>query len=264
MQTSKQEHDLHPCSRCLVPNEEEAATIPTFRGEWDEEGVYVYQAYGHEIANWAIQHQRLGGPSWKPTRMTWIKPSFAWMLYRSGYGTKPGQTRVLKIKLSHATMADLLRNCTLSHGNVTGSPRKSKPNGNAVLLRGSGRVQWDPERDLFQSSTKGRCEPRRMLRKRAIQIGLAGGLSEFYVNQILSVEDVTNLAHQVKVIHGLKNDNDVATGMELLKPNLPVERPYIPLLSEPELRDLAMLPGKAADMVKQIGMGSGNKKNLIN
>ena len=30
--------------------------------------------------------------------MTWIKPSFAWMLYRCGYGRKHAQSRVLKLK----------------------------------------------------------------------------------------------------------------------------------------------------------------------
>ena len=47
--------------------------------------------------------------------MTWIKPSFAWMLYRSGYGKKPGQERVLRIKLSHETVSKLLSQCKLSH-----------------------------------------------------------------------------------------------------------------------------------------------------
>ena len=56
---------------------------------------------------------RLGGPNpppvWNPTRMTWIKPSFAWVLYRSGYGRKHNQTRVLKMKLSHDTVEGTLK-----------------------------------------------------------------------------------------------------------------------------------------------------------
>ena len=32
-----------------------------FFGEFDEEGVYFYQAYNNEIADWAIEHQRFGG-----------------------------------------------------------------------------------------------------------------------------------------------------------------------------------------------------------
>jgi hypothetical protein len=82
------------------------------------------------------------------TRMTWIKPSFAWMLYRAGYGRKTGQTRILKLKLPHAAVAELLSACECKHG---GGGSK-------------GRVQWDPSRDLMSSDGKGNAtEPRRML-----------------------------------------------------------------------------------------------------
>ena len=79
--------------------------VQTIEAEYDEEGVYFYQAYNDSIASWALEHQRFGGPEYKPERMTWIKPNFAWMLYRSGYGRKVNQNRVLKIKLSHKTVA---------------------------------------------------------------------------------------------------------------------------------------------------------------
>merc|ERR1712194_573661 len=36
--------------------------MPEFRGEWDAEGVFVYQAYCDEIADWALENQRFGGP----------------------------------------------------------------------------------------------------------------------------------------------------------------------------------------------------------
>merc|ERR1719353_2039225 len=76
-------------------------TRHTFIGEWDSEGVFFYQAFNDRIADWAVEHQCFGGPDFNPTRMTWIKPSFAWVLHRSGYGRKPGQNRVLKVKLLH-------------------------------------------------------------------------------------------------------------------------------------------------------------------
>ena len=75
------------------------------QAEYDEEGVYFYQAFNDAIADWALEHQSLGGPLYKPERMTWIKSSFAWMLYRSGYASKHNQNRILKIKLSHETVA---------------------------------------------------------------------------------------------------------------------------------------------------------------
>jgi len=35
--------------------------VQVFEGEWDSEGVWFYQAYNDEIANWALQHQKVGG-----------------------------------------------------------------------------------------------------------------------------------------------------------------------------------------------------------
>jgi hypothetical protein len=40
--------------------------------------------------------------------MTWIKPSFGWMLYRSGYATKHRQESILKIKLTHQGFQEIL------------------------------------------------------------------------------------------------------------------------------------------------------------
>ena len=66
--------------------------------QYDAESVVVYQAYRDDIADWAVQHQAFGGP-WSFTRMSWIKPNFLWMMYRSGWATKPGQERVLAVWL---------------------------------------------------------------------------------------------------------------------------------------------------------------------
>eukprot|EP00937_MAST-01D_sp_MAST-1D-sp2_P005095 g5095.t1 len=150
-----------------------------FRGEWDAEGVWVYQAFCPEIADYAVEHQRFGGPRFNPTRMTWIKPSFAWMLYRAGYGRKPGQERILRIKLPHAVVASLLSRCVCKHG---GGGTK-------------GRVQWDPSRDMMTPEDNGRA-PRKMLRERAIQIGLSQELSQAYVAGTTQICDVTELAHR--------------------------------------------------------------------
>ena len=224
-----------------------------FRAEYDDEGVYFYQAYCDEIADHALLHGRLGGPSWGSSRMTWIKPSFAWMLYRSGYGRKPGQNRVLKIKLSHAAVADILRRCTLaataSDRRRTAKSRSSDFDRDEVAEEpqefsaseifagrcrgpGSGRVQWDPERDLY--AREGR-EPRKLLRDRAIQIGVSGAVSEFYVEQTLSVEEVTDLAREIGEAHGQwaktrKTESEVKEAVALLERRglLPVERGYVP------------------------------------
>lgn len=87
-----------------------------FTAEWDEEGVFFYQAFNDEIADYAIENQRFGGPKFNPERMTWIKPSFAWVLYRSGYASKHKQNRILKVKLPHEAVAALLSKCKCREG----------------------------------------------------------------------------------------------------------------------------------------------------
>ena len=33
----------------------------TTLAQWDEEGVYVYQAFNNEIADWALENGKFGG-----------------------------------------------------------------------------------------------------------------------------------------------------------------------------------------------------------
>jgi hypothetical protein len=208
-----------------------------FRGEWDEEGVFVYQAFNESIAAWAVEHQRFGGPLFKAKRMTWIKPSFSWILYRSGYAQKHNQERILKIKLSHATLAQILSQCQCKHGG-----------GGSI-----GRVQWDPARDLMTPEGKGkRVLPRKMLRERAIQIGMKDSLSEYYVGNTLSIEDVTGLALKVYEAHQAPHSG---LAMEALERLLPRERGYLPACPVEVLCRLALLPGEAAEEVEKLGRG---------
>ena len=65
---------------------------------FDEQTIRVYQAYNNTIADEAIKIGTFGD-SFKLSRMTWIKPSFLWMMYRSGWGEKEGQNRILAIDM---------------------------------------------------------------------------------------------------------------------------------------------------------------------
>lgn len=209
----------------------QAAGAPgVFVGDWDADGVWFYQAYKGSIADWALEHQRFGGPEFKPRRMTWIKPSFAWMLYRAGYGHKHNQERILKIKVPHLAVAQLLSRCRCKHGGG-GS---------------NGRVQWDPARDLFSGGAKGK-EPREM-GGRAIQIGLKGPFSEFYVRSVVEIQDVTELAHRVGEAH-----KAARTAIDALRPELPDERHYMPCCTDEVLVRLLMLPGAAPEKYKSRG-----------
>jgi hypothetical protein len=73
------------------------------RALFDDETIAVYQAYAPEIAEPALAAGTFV-PPFGLNRMTWIKPSFLWMAYRSGWATKPGQTRVLRIHLKRCSI----------------------------------------------------------------------------------------------------------------------------------------------------------------
>ncbi|KAI4119456.1 MAG: hypothetical protein LQ338_007268 [Usnochroma carphineum] len=56
------------------------------RAKYDNETITVYQAYSAAIAIPAVKDQKLNAsPAFKPDRMTWIKPSWAWMIV-TGHG----------------------------------------------------------------------------------------------------------------------------------------------------------------------------------
>ena len=66
------------------------------RAVYGEHTIRVYQAYSDPIADAALAHGTFVSPPFKMERMTWIKPSFLWMMYRAGWGLKDeGQKRIL-------------------------------------------------------------------------------------------------------------------------------------------------------------------------
>ena len=169
--------------------------------------ITVYQAYPPEIGLPAAREGRFPA-GWKRDRMTWIKPSFLWMMYRCGWGMKEGQETVLAVEISRDGFAWALRNACLSHY----SPGLHADQGDwkRRLRRSPARVQWDPERDL-------RLQP---LPYRSLQLGLSGEAVERYADEwIVSIKEVTPLAHE---IHALVRAGDLASAAELL----PRERPY--------------------------------------
>ena len=55
------------------------------RADYDERSIIVYQAYREEIALSALARQHFV-PPFSLNRMTWIKPSFLWIMERSNWG----------------------------------------------------------------------------------------------------------------------------------------------------------------------------------
>lgn len=179
------------------------------RAVYDDETVRVYQAYSDEIADAALRHGTFVSPPFRRERMTWIKPSFLWMMYRAGWGDKDaGQKRILAVDISRAGFEWALSNSSLSH--YVAATGLSYDAWRAQLDERPVRIQWDPERDLHLSP----------LPHRAIQIGLRGEAVGRYVEGwIRKVSDITSLAHQVRDA-ALLGDLQQAAGL------LPVEKPY--------------------------------------
>src|SRR6266542_1377129 len=156
------------------------------RAAYSDRTVRVYQAYRPEIALPALKAGQFV-PPFSMNRMTWIKPSFNWMMYRSGYANKPGQEVVLGISITREGFEWALKNAVLS--NFTPAIHASPEKWQSLLTARPVRIQWDPERDW-------RLQPIGGLR--AIQIGLSGEAVERYVNQwVVRIEDVTPVARMV-------------------------------------------------------------------
>lgn len=184
--------------------------IPTrqIRAVYDDKTIRVYQAYSDAIADSALKHGIFKSPPFKMERMTWIKPSFLWMMYRSGWGKKDsGQNRILAIDIAREGFEWALEHSLLSHEakNYTDKEEWLKIKKAAPV-----RIQWDPERGLHLSP----------LEHRAIQIGLTNEAVALYVNEwVQKITEVTSLAEEVR---SLVDKND----LEAAKNLLPIEIEY--------------------------------------
>lgn len=146
----------------------------------DEDSVIVYQAYRLSIGRYAAQHGHFGGGGFSMTRMTWVKPNFLWMMYRSGWGTKEGQEVTLAIRLAKKAFDEILCSAVYSsfESNVYGTHDEWK----RAVATSNVRLQWDPDHDPMG-------EP---LERRAIQLGLRGPVVEKYAREwILGIEDIS-------------------------------------------------------------------------
>lgn len=168
------------------------------RAQFDDDSVTVYQAYRPEIADPAVAAGTFVEP-FSRSRMTWVKPSFLWMMYRCGWATKPGQERVLAVHLTRAGFEEALSQAVISHFDP--AFHADAQAWRAELTGSQVRLQWDPERRPDGSG----------LPYRSLQLGLSGTAVESYVDRwILGITDITpNLAA-------------IQAGSQ----PLPVERPY--------------------------------------
>ncbi|GAA4413772.1 DUF4291 domain-containing protein [Actinokineospora soli] len=174
------------------------------RAVFDDRTITVYQAYSPAIADAALAAGTFV-PPFKRERMTWIKPSFLWMMYRCGYATKPGQERVLAIRITREGFQWALdHSCPSSPGDLDHAEWKRRLRTSPV------RVQWDPERGLKHQA----------LPHRSLQVGLSGEAVDHYVDRwIVDLADVTSLARSI-------GEAVRAGDLAAAEAALPPERPY--------------------------------------
>jgi hypothetical protein len=171
-----------------------SAPYRQIRADFDRDTIVVYQAYRPEIADAAVAAQRFV-PPFSLGRMTWMKPSFLWMMERCGWATKPQQERVLAVRITRQGFEEALAAAKLSSGDTTGAP---------VV------VQWDPERSLRGAK----------LDYRSIQIGLGRAIVDRYVSEwTTSIRDLTPLVVRMRELRA-------AGEWEHCKRLLPREAPY--------------------------------------
>ncbi|KAH8676211.1 hypothetical protein BX600DRAFT_454549 [Xylariales sp. PMI_506] len=196
------------------------------RAQYDEETVTVYQAYNQEIASQAVAFQKLNAsPLFRPNRMTWVKPSWCWMMYRAGYSYKDrNQERILALKMKKEDFFRLLEKATLATSGHGAQITKKTPGmastrdaaaeaGPETAKSAAVKVQWDPERS-----------PRlERLEYRSIQIGIPVALqTEWIESQIASIEDVTERARGLKKI--LEQEPQISDHDLLERGYIPEER----------------------------------------
>jgi hypothetical protein len=146
--------------------------------QFDAGSVVVYQAYRPEIGHFAARHGYFGS-GFSLSRMSWVKPNFLWMMYRSGWGTKGGQEVTLAVRLRRDAFDGILSlavHSTFAPG-VYGTYEAWK---RAVAVSDV-RLQWDPDHGPSGSP----------LERRAIQLGLRGDvLAKYTKDWLLGVEEL--------------------------------------------------------------------------
>lgn len=148
----------------------------------DADTVVVYQAYRSSIGAAAAADGRLGGGGFSMSRMSWIKPNFLWMMFRSGWGTKPEQEVTLAVRLTRAGFEEILAGAVASSFGASGFA--TEPEWQTALQRSSVRLQWDPDHGPGGDPVT----------RRAIQLGLRGeSLRRFVEEWTVDIEDVSAL-----------------------------------------------------------------------
>lgn len=197
----------------LAPYERIQATWPTtgrhVLATYDDESVVVYQAYAPSIGRFAATHGYFGG-DFSLSRMSWVKPNFLWMMYRSGWGTKEGQEITLAVRIQRSAFDSILAAAVPSSFDADRYP--SRDAWSHDVARSDVRLQWDPDHD-----PGGRPTPRR-----AVQLGLRREVLSRYAREwIVSIEDISDLVARERENVRASRASDLCVPAERVYPVAP-------------------------------------------
>lgn len=181
--------------------------INEIRAAYDAHTIVVYQAYSAAIAIPAVKAQRFV-PPFSMNRMTWIKPSFLWLMERSNWGQKAGQEHILAVRIKRSGWDEALSLGVLTSYHATAHPNAAQWRNE--FEKAPVHIQWDPERSIRGAD----------LGTNSIQVGLSRHVIEKFVSGwTVEIKDVTPL---VRKIHGLVKEGHA----DKVKKLLPAERLY--------------------------------------
>jgi len=181
--------------------------IRQVRAVYTPETITVYQAYPTAVALAAAKAGRFV-PPFKRDRMTWLKPSFLWMMFRSQWADPQNQERVLAVEMTREGFEWALAHSCLAQYDHTFFPDREQ--WAATLSSSPVRVQWEHERSLELKS----------LPHRALQVGLGVEALDKYVQDW--TVDITDVTHQARRMGELVRRGDEVRAEQML----PDERPY--------------------------------------
>jgi hypothetical protein len=140
--------------------------------------------------------------------MSWIKPNFLWMMYRSSWGQAEGQEVVLGLRIRRSFFDWLLSSAVFS--SFDASRHASREQWQTAVAGSDVRLQWDPD----HLPTGDKCE------RRAVQLGLrADALARFGRTELLEVIDMSPLVEEQRELASSWRDGRLQT---------PVETCYLP------------------------------------
>lgn len=136
------------------------STYREIRADYDRETIVVYQAYKASIADAALKAGRFVAP-FSFGRMTWIKPSFLWLMERSNWAQKSGQERILAVRITRKGWEEALSKAVLT--SFESGVHRSIDLWREQFDKSTVHIQWDPERSVHGKK----------LNHRSIQVGLS-------------------------------------------------------------------------------------------